>query len=248
MKVCVVVPVYNHGATVGAVVASLQAHGVHCIVVDDGSEPVCAAILHDLHVRAPANVGLVRMPHNGGKGAAVIAGMQAAWAQGFTHALQVDADGQHAMEDVPRFIALAQTLPDAVICGCPVYDNTVPKGRLYGRYLTHVWVWINTLSFDIRDSMCGFRVYPLANTVALLNEVRIGRRMDFDTEIIVRLYWRGVPVVNQPTRVRYPQGGISHFRALQDNVLISRMHAMLFLGMLCRAPALVMRKLRQRTG
>ncbi len=119
------------------------------------------------------------------------AGFRGAARRGFDHVLQIDADGQHDAADLPRFAALAEAHPDAVICGTPVYDESVPKGRLYGRYLTHVWVWINTLSFAIRDSMCGFRVYPLAPVLALIDAVEIGRRMDFDVEILVRLHWRG---------------------------------------------------------
>jgi len=163
---------------------------------------------------------------------------------GYSHALQIDADGQHDVRDIPAFLAASVAQPDSVICGCPVYDASVPKGRLYGRYLTHVWVWINTLSFDIKDSMCGFRVYPLEPTVALIDATAIGRRMDFDVEVLVRLYWRGVGVVNQPTHVSYPSDGISHFRVWLDNVLISRMHTQLFFGMLLRLPALLWRKVR----
>ena len=117
----------------------------------------------------------------------------------------------------------------------------MPTGRLVGRYATHVWVWINTLSFDIADSMCGFRLYPLAPTLALLDRARIGRRMDFDTEVIVRLHWAGVPVRNLPTPVRYPSDGVSHFDVWRDNVRISRMHARLFFGMLRRLPRLLLR-------
>lgn len=133
----------------------------------------------------------------------------------------------------------------AVICGYPRYDASVPKGRLYARYLTHVWVWINTLSLAIRDSMCGFRVYPLEPTLALLDRVRLGRRMDFDTEILVRLHWQEQPMVWLPTRVHYPADGVSHFRLWLDNALISAMHARLFCGMLLRAPKLLARRLQR---
>jgi len=237
----VVIPVYNHPATIGTMVAAVRAHGLPCVLVDDGSEPGCAAVLDTLAASGP-DVTLVRLPVNQGKGGAMMAGLREALRRGHTHALQIDADGQHATADIPAFIALSKVSPDAVICGTPVYDRSVPKGRLYGRYLTHVWVWINTLSLDIRDSMCGFRVYPLAPTVAAIDGARLGRRMDFDPEILVRLHWRGVPFVHQPTAVTYPQDGISHFRGLEDNVLISRMHARLFFGMLLRLPMLLWRK------
>jgi glycosyltransferase involved in cell wall biosynthesis len=230
ISVCAVIPVYNHGGTVGGVAARLRAQGLPVLLVDDGSEAATAAQLDAL------------APQNQGKGAAVIAGMRAAAEQGYTHGLQIDADGQHDAGDAARFVAAAQARPDALICGCPVYDDSVPRARLYGRYATHVWVWINTLSFAVRDSMCGFRIYPLAATLPLLARASLGRRMDFDTEIAVRLVWAGVPVVNQPTRVHYPPGGISHFRVWRDNVLISAMHTRLFFGMLWRLPRLLARK------
>lgn len=237
-----VVPVYDHPATIAAVVDGLLAHGLPCILVDDGSGAECAGVLDALAAQHGARVQLVRLPHNQGKGAAVVAGFRAAAARGHTHVLQIDADGQHDVADVPLFLAQARLRPDAVICGCPVYDESVPRGRLYGRYATHVWVWINTLSLDIRDSMCGFRVYPLAPLLPLLAAASVGRRMDFDSDIMVRLHWRGVAVVNQPTRVTYPRDGVSHFRLWRDNVQISAMHARLFLGMLVRSPLLLWRK------
>ncbi len=242
--ICAVVPVYNHGAAVGAVAQALLDNGLRCVLVDDGSEPGCAQVLRDLAAVQPQKITLVVLPINQGKGGAMMAGLREAQRLGFSHALQIDADGQHDARDIPAFLAAARQHPDHIICGCPVYDESVPKGRLYGRYLTHVWVWINTLSFAIKDSMCGFRVYPLAATVALIDSQAIGRRMDFDVEILVRLFWRGVGVVNQPTRVSYPTDGVSHFRVWLDNVLISRMHAKLFFGMVVRLPVLLWHKVR----
>lgn len=242
MTVCAVIPVYNHGAAIGAVVHSVLGLGLPCVLVDDGSDVACAQVLVDLASAYPERITMTRLPVNQGKGGAMMAGLRLALRQGYSHALQIDADGQHNAQDIPRFLASVLTYPDSVICGCPVYDESVPKARLYGRYLTHVWVWINTLSFAIQDSMCGFRVYPLATTVELIDATSIGRRMDFDVEILVRLHWRGVSIVNQPTRVSYPSDGVSHFRVWLDNVLISRMHAKLFLGMLLRLPSLLWRK------
>lgn len=243
----VVIPVYNHPSTIAAMVDAVRGHGLRCILVDDGSESGCAAVLDALAAAHGEAVTLLRLPVNQGKGGAMMAGLRAAREQGYAHALQIDADGQHDPADIPRFVALARAHPGAVICGCPVYDDSVPRSRLYARYLTHVWVWINTLSLAIRDSMCGFRVYPLASAVKLIDEVSIGRRMDFDSEVLVRLYWRGVAIVNVPTRVRYPLDGVSHFRVWLDNLLISRMHALLFAGMLPRAPMLLWRRLRGGT-
>lgn len=241
----IVVPVFDHEHAIGATVAALRPHGVPVLLVDDGSGDACAAVLRDLARDHAPQVSLLRLERNGGKGVAVVAGLRHAAAQGATHALQIDADGQHDAAGVPRFLAEAAAFPDSVVNGRPVYDASVPRGRLIGRYATHVWVWINTLSLDIADSMCGFRAYPLAPTIALLDREPVGRRMDFDTEIIVRLHWAGVPVRNLPTRVTYPLDGVSHFDLWRDNVRISLMHTRLFFGMLWRLPRLLARKVRR---
>ncbi|WP_211163575.1 glycosyltransferase family 2 protein [Azoarcus taiwanensis] len=243
---CFVIPVYNHGATVGATVESLLVHEIPVYLVDDGSEAETATELDRLAATL-LSTRLVRRDDNGGKGAAVMSGMAAAIADGCTHALQIDADGQHELRDVPRFLDASRTHPEALVCGVPEYDTSVPKGRLYGRYVTHVWVWIETLSFEIRDSMCGFRVYPLAPMSRLMREERLGTRMDFDIEVLVRLVWRGVRILNMPTRVIYPEHGVSHFRVFHDNLRISWTHTRLFFGMLRRLPALLPRRLGLRT-
>lgn len=243
MNPCLLIPCYNHAGPLAAVLARLAEFKLPCLLVDDGSEPVAAAALDALAAQHPW-VSLLRHSHNQGKGGAVMTGLRRAHELGFSHALQVDADGQHDMTDLPALLAEARQHPAALVSGRPLYDDSVPKGRLYGRYITHVWVWIETLSFAIKDSMCGFRVYPLASTCALLERVALGRRMDFDTEVMVRLHWAGVPMRFVPTRVIYPVDGRSHFRLFRDNLDISWMHTRLvcrllwdLLLRLCRWPA-----------
>lgn len=243
MKPVVVIPVYNHEHAIGAVVDAVRAHGLPVILVDDGSKASCAAVLDSL--AKPPEVTVFRRTQNGGKGAAVMSGLQEAERLGYTHAIQIDADGQHNLVDLPKFLEHANANPDALITGQPMYDASVPKGRLYGRYLTHIWVWINTLSFAIKDSMCGFRVYPLKPTLGAIVP-SIGKRMDFDPEIAVRLVWRGTKVINIPTQVTYPLDGVSHFDVLWDNVRISGMHTRLFFGMLIRLPKLLWRRVSSK--
>lgn len=236
---CVVIPCYNHGAMMAGVMARLAPFGLPVFIVDDGSDSATQQALAAL--QAPCITHL-RLATNAGKGAAVIHGLEAAAGAGFSHAIQLDADGQHQIESCPQLLDEARQHPQALISGWPRYDDSIPKSRLYGRYITHFWVWVETLSFSIKDSMCGFRVYPLVPTLALTRQRAIGQRMDFDTEIMVRLYWRGTFSRFVPTRVTYPADGLSHFDALRDNLRISWMHTRLFFGMLPRIPRL----LRQR--
>lgn len=238
---CAVIPVYDHERTVGRVLEAVRAAGLPCHLVDDGSSPVCA---HELERLAAATPGtrLIRLQRNSGKGRAVMAGFEAAAAQGFSHALQIDADGQHCLEDIPRLMAEARAHPGALVCGRPVFDASMPALRRYGRYLTHALVWLETLSLDIPDALCGFRVYPLAAVIALLRAEHVGARMDFDVEIIVRLRWRGVPLRWVSTPIVYPRDGISHFRLLRDNARMVALQLRLLCGMIPRLPALLTRR------
>jgi predicted LPLAT superfamily acyltransferase len=246
-KPCLVIPIYNHGGSIGATVERLIPHRLAIYIVDDGSDAPTQAVLAALAAEQPL-VRLLRLPANAGKGAAVLRGMREARAAGFSHALQIDADGQHDCGDVPRFLEVAAASPEAVVCGKPIYDASVPRSRLYGRKFTHFWVCVETLSINRSDSMCGFRLYPLAATCALIDRVAIPRRMDFDTGIFVRLAWAGLSFRNVETRVTYPQDGLSHFDMLRDNLRITRMHTLLTLGMLLRLPVLLWRKLAARNS
>ncbi|OEF25449.1 glycosyltransferase family 2 protein [Vibrio rumoiensis] len=236
---CFVIPCYNHGSTMAAVIDSLLPFGYPIFVVDDGSNATTKAELAQLE--SIESLTLITLGINQGKGGAMISGLRHAHLQGFSHAIQIDADGQHDIAAIPQLIEGARQYPKRLISGRPIYDESVPKARFYGRYATHVWVWIETLSLEIQDSMCGFRAYPLQATIDTLNQYDIGKRMDFDTEIMVKMYWQGCRFHFIKTNVFYPEGGISHFDALHDNIRISKMHTKLFFGMLPRIPKLIAR-------
>lgn len=243
-RYCAVIPVYNHGATVGGVARSLAALGLPVILVDDGSGDATAAALRAL--AAAEGYELRVNPRNLGKGGAVRNGLLRAEERGFTHAVQVDADGQHDLERVEEFLGRSRARPEALVAGAPVYDASVPRARLIGRKITDFWVVLETWSRDIVDSMCGFRVYPVAPVARVLRRSLINLRMGFDIEILVRLHWKGVPMVFLPVKVLYPAGGISHFRMVKDNIGIASVHARLFFGMILRVPFLLVRAFRRK--
>lgn len=232
---CAIVPTYNNPRTLRAVVVQIGAH-VPVVVVDDCSAEEGRAEAARLAEEGLASVR--RREVNGGKGAAVKTGFAFARELGYTHALQVDADGQHALADIPKLLAAARAAPEALILGAPIYDSSAPVGRLIGRRITLFWTAVEAGFGVITDPMCGFRVYPLAAALAV---GETGDRMDFDIEIAVRLVWAGVPVVNVPTKVRYlsrEEGGVSHFRLVRDNAKIAWLHARLSFTALMILPVL----------
>ena len=242
MTPCILVPFYNHERTLRETVERLRKFRLPCLIVDDGSSPSCAVLLAAVEAEESTWLRVLRHKTNQGKGAAVVSGLEAAEAAGYTHALQIDADLQHDIRDLPALLAAAGREPAALVIGTAAFDSSVPSVRRWARHLTHFWVRVHTLSSDIRDSMCGFRVYPVGATLAVCRAARVGRRMDFDIEIAVRMQWSGAPVVGIPTSVTYPIDGTSHFRVVRDNVLISAMHTRLFFGMLRRLPQLIARR------
>jgi glycosyltransferase involved in cell wall biosynthesis len=244
VKPCLLIPHYDHVPQFRALLPGLQRTGLPLFIVDDASPQASYDALQELLDEAGGDVTLLRHSRNLGKGGAVTTGLCAARDGGYTHALQIDADGQHDISSLDDFLTAGGQDPDAVICGEPRFDETISPLRYYGRYLTHSLVWLETLSLDIRDAMCGFRLYPLEPTVRLVQSANIGTRMAFDPEVLVRASWAGIPIRFIPVRVQYPESGASHFHYLRDNALITWMHTRLVAGMLIRMPALLLRKIR----
>lgn len=236
MEACALVPLFEHGATLGPVLRGLAKHGLPLLVVDDGSGEATRAELERLRRELPE---LVVRTHarNRGKGAALRTGYREAARRGFTHALQIDADGQHDPCDAPRFLEAMRARPRALVLGAPVFDASVPRHRLWGRQLSRAMVWAATASLDVADPLCGFRGVPLAPALRVIDAVATGDRMDFEPELAVRLHWAGVPVVTLPVRVVYPEGGLSHFDVLWDDLRL----AALYTRLLAQAPLRVAR-------
>lgn len=240
-RLCAVIPTHNHADALDRILAALSPHVSATIVVDDGSAPDVAARIEAACARHP-NVEYQRHAFNGGKGFAVLCGLARAAERGFTHAVQVDADGQHDLDGLDALIAMARRNPDAIVTGAPEFDHSIPFSRRFWRGFTTFWVRVNTLSTSIRDAMCGFRVYPVAPVLKVAKASVEGRRMDFDVEVLVKAYWAGMAIAPVPVRVTYPENNFSNFQLVRDNVLLSLLQTRLFFGMLWRMPTLLFRK------
>ncbi|MCU7814949.1 MAG: glycosyltransferase family 2 protein [Candidatus Thiodiazotropha sp. (ex Rostrolucina anterorostrata)] len=228
-QICGLIPVYNNCLTVESVATNLKQQLGALVVVNDGSDDGTETLVEGLATRDPANIHVLHLPNNQGKGAAVQAGLRHVKELGFTHALQVDADGQHNLADIPHFLNAINTNPRAMVLGAPVFDESIPAIRKYGRKLTQMMIALEAGSTALPDAMCGFRVYPVADICALGS---LGKRMNFDPEVMIRAHWAGVPVLTVPTKVRYltpDEGGISHFRMVHDNLLHVWTHTRLIL-------------------
>jgi len=237
---CIVIPVYRHFGPLAVVLDQLDRYRLRCYLVDDCNKtPLKDAIAAELSRRP--HVEVLRLEIHGGKGAACVEGARLAHRHGFSHAIFIDADDQHEVADIPRVLALSLQNPTAMILGNPMFDPSAPMARRFGRIVSNMWVWLETLSFDIKDSLCGFRCLPLAPFLQIASGCQLGRRMDFDPDIAVRLFWEGVPAVNFETHIRYPPQGISNFDFLHDNVALFRLHSRLFFGMVVRSPLLLLR-------
>lgn len=242
----VLIPSYNPGPAVLTTVQAARAQWPVVWVIDDGSNDGSTASLQELAASDPG-LHLIVLPRNSGKGAAVLAGLEAAAAAGFTHVLTMDADGQHPAALIPDFMAASQAAPAAMILGKPVFGPEAPALRVNGRKVSNGWANFETLWMGIGDSLYGFRVYPIAPLMRIMRGRRWMRRFDFDPEAVVRLCWAGVQPINKDAPVRYlsaEEGGVSHFRYLRDNILLTWMHTRLFLGFLGRLPLLLLRRWR----
>ncbi len=245
----VLIPSYNPGAKVYETVRGALGQWNPVWVVVDGSDDGTADGLVKMADDEPT-LRVVVLPRNGGKGAAVLHGITLAAAEGFTHALTMDSDGQHPPASIPEFMARSQAEPRAVVLGVPVFDASAPALRVKGRKISNWWANVETVGIGIEDSLYGFRVYPIAELIAVMRRQPWMRRFDFDPEAAVRLVWRGVPPINIRAPVKYlrpDEGGVSHFNYWRDNVLLTWMHARLMLEFLVRLPGLLWRKYRRNS-
>ena len=230
----VLIPTYNTGPRLLATVREALARWQPVWVVVDGSTDRSADDVVALARTAP-HLRVLSLPRNGGKGAAVLAGAEAALAAGFTHALVMDADGQHPADRIADFMQASQADPAALVLGRPVFGPEAPAVRLQGRKLSVGLVRFEILGSGIDDPLFGFRVYPLRPLVRAMRATPGARRYDFDPEVAVRMFWAGTPTLNVPAACRYltrEQGGVSHFHYVRDNLRMIWLHTRLIAELL----------------
>lgn len=244
----VLIPSYNPGPKVFETVRDAREAWAPVWVVVDGSNDGTAEKLIELAHGDP-DLRVFVLPRNAGKGSAVLHGIRIAASEGFTHVLTMDSDGQHPAGLIPQFMARSQAEPRAMVLGIPIFDESAPSIRVQGRKLSNWWADVETANGGIVDTLYGFRVYPIADLIAVMKWQPWMRRFDFDPEAAVRLVWRGVPPINIPAPVKYlkpEEGGVSHFNYFRDNCLLTWMHTRLFFESLFRMPFLLLRKARTR--
>ena len=242
----VLIPSYNPGSIVVETVRAARQYWNPVWVVVDGSTDESPALLQDM-AQNDDGLRILTLPRNNGKGAAVLHGLQQAKQLGYTHVLTMDSDGQHPATLIPTFMQASQEQPRAMVLGVPIFAADAPRARVYGRKISNFWAQFETLWHGIGDSLYGFRVYPIAPLMRIMQSQHWMRRFDFDPEAAVRMAWAGVPAYNIQAPVRYidtAQGGVSHFQYLQDNILLTWMHLRLLAGFIWRLPLLIYRKLR----
>lgn len=229
-RALVLIPSYNSGRRLTLTVReALEQCSREIWVVIDGSTDGSDAQLQDELGNEP-RLRILRQEKNGGKGSAVRRGARAAFAEGFTHALVMDADGQHPAGDIERFCEASRRAPEAMVLGQPIFDKSVPLERLHGRKLSVWLVRAEIWSRDIGDPLYGFRVYPIGPLLEAMRAPSRSNRYEFDPEVAVRLHWNGVPTVKLDAPVRYlskEEGGVSHFNYIRDNARYVCLHSRL---------------------
>lgn len=209
-KFAVIIPVFNHGKAVAAVVEKAKRLSLPVFVVDDGSTDSVRETLAPI-----SGIHLLVHDENRGKGAALLTGFAEA-SKIADWAIAMDGDGQHHPEDALSLINAIPAGQRPIMVGMRtgMAAKHVPWTSRFGRKFSNFWVYVSG-GPRMRDSQSGFRVYPLPEVMDL---GVAARRYQFEVEILVRARWKCIPVIEAPVSVNYAAAGerISHFRPFVD--------------------------------
>ena len=238
MRVCIIIPVYNSENLIADVLKSVLQHAENVIVVNDGSTDGTLFVLKKFH-----EITLISYTKNRGKGYALQCGFRKAAEMGFTHAVTMDADGQHLATDIAILVQAAEKQPDAIIVGARKFNNpNMPQGSIFANNFSNFWFMVQT-GKRLPDTQTGFRVYPLQK----IGKMRLfTNRYEAELEMLVRSAWRNIPIISQPIDVYYPpiNERLSHFRAGKDFFRISVLNTFLcFFAVVYGYPSMSLRKI-----
>jgi glycosyltransferase involved in cell wall biosynthesis len=193
-----VIPCFNEAPHIEAVVAGVRGRLPNVIVLDDGSTDGTGR-----RARA-AGAEVIRLRRNGGKGCALRAGWRCARQMGFTWALMLDGDGQHAPEDIPKFFARAEGTGAVLVVGDRMGNAAAMPwlrrgvNRWMSRRLSRL------AGVRLPDSQCGFRLAHLETLAAL---PLAGRRFEIESETLLAFLAAGQGVEFVPIQVIYESNG-----------------------------------------
>ena len=226
-KICVIIPTYNNATTIRRVIEDVEKYCSSIIVVNDGSTDDTAAILQSI----PSPIEVVSYPDNRGKGYALVTGFKKAKALGYTHAITIDADGQHFADDIPCFIEGLKHNPEGFIVGCRnLTEENMPRQNTFANRFSNFWFRLQT-GINLPDTQSGYRLYTLSSLKGLN---LITSRYESELELLVYAAWAGVDITSVNVKVYYPpaEERVSHFRPIYDFFRISVLNTVLCLGAL----------------
>jgi len=243
LNMCVLIPTYNHGGTVGDVIDGMLTYTDQIIVVNDGSTDNTVENLR----RFEHKIKIIHLDKNQGKGQALRTGFNDAIEQGFDRCMTIDADGQHFPSDVPLFLEALKEHPDSLLMGTRTLDHEdVPGTSTFGNKFANFWYWVITGN-KLKDTQSGFRVYPLMR----MKHMRFySHRYEYEAEILIRLSWREQPIVPVPIKVYYPPGDerITHFKKVTDFTRITLLNIVLLVqAIFYWHPVMLIRKIKKKS-
>ena len=224
LEIVVVIPTYNNGKTLAAVIEEVCRYADDIIVVNDGSTDDTANILEQY----PA-IRTITHPVNKGKGTALKHGLSQAKKEGFRYAITIDSDGQHFASDIPCFIEAIEKEPDTLLVGARnLASDNMPGKNTFANKFSNFWFRLET-GLKLEDTQSGYRLYPLRKMN--VQSCWYTAKYEFELEAIVFAAWEDVAVKNIPIHVYYPPQAerVSHFRPFRDFTRISVLNTVLVL-------------------
>ncbi len=242
LSCCVIMPTYNNGQTLEAVIRGVLDYTDKLIVVNDGSTDDTLIVLKKF-----PDIDVISYSDNKGKGFALKKGFKRAIERGFSYAITIDSDGQHKAKELPVFLNALEENNEALVIGTRNFKGieNMPSKNNFANNFSNFWFRFQT-GIRLSDTQSGFRLYPLQ---LFENHKYISSKYEFELEVLVRAAWQGVPIVSIPIEVYYPpiKERVSHFRPFWDFSRISVLNFVLTtLAIVFFKPRHIIRKYKKK--